>query len=370
LLNQESDNDNDIDTPSSDLNAIPLTTYEEPVVDPVTNNLNGLTEESWFGETIDGDKLNFATDNLGNSEFNSTSDDDQRDSSFGGDGEKEATAGVEDTDSGSSVEPREIEEADIIKLEDDTLYILNTYRGLILVDISTPDEPEIKSRIPLFGQPIDMYIVGSRAYVILTHYYNAFLWAEDTSVAPEYRHGSEIVIIDITDHSNPKVQKYIELDGFITDSRRVGNVIYAVVNNYDSYGYIDDIGIGIAIEETEAVMTDSGSDTSGGSGDTEEEVMKEEVVDDDDDEFSDEINGDDEKELITEPQPGTVVVSVNFANLDNIVEVDREWFLGSSNHIHVTEDAIFVANPEYNYIRDEVLGYRSEYYTEVTYVDI
>lgn len=373
LLNQDSDNDDDGDTPSSDLNAIPLTTYDEPVVDPVTNSLNGLTEESWFGETIDGDTLNFATDNLGTSEFNSTNDE-QRDGILGADGEKNAapedSAEFDDSDTGSSEEPREIEEADIIKLEDDTLYILNTYRGLILVDISTPDEPEIKSRIPLFGQPIDMYIVGTRAYVILTHYYNAFLWTEDTSIAPEYRHGSEIVIIDITDHSKPKVQKYIELDGFITDSRRVGNVIYAVVNNYDSYGYIDDIGIGIAIEETEAVMTDSGSDTSGGSGDTEEEVMKEEVVDDDDDEFSDEINGDDEKESITEPQPGTVVISVNFANLDNIVEVDREWFLGSSNQIHVTEDAIFVANPEYNYIRDEVLGYRSEYYTEVTYVDI
>ena len=57
LLNQKSDNDDDGDTPGSDLNAIPLTTYQEPVVDPVTNSVNGLTEESWFGEAIDGDTL-------------------------------------------------------------------------------------------------------------------------------------------------------------------------------------------------------------------------------------------------------------------------------------------------------------------------
>ena len=108
---------------------------------------------------------------------------------------------------------------------------------LIIVDVSTPDEPKIDSRIPLFGYPVEMYIVEPRAYVILTNYYNAFLWTEDASVKPEYRSGSEIVVIDIEDHSNPKVQKYIELDGYITDTRRVGEVIYAVANNYNYYGY-------------------------------------------------------------------------------------------------------------------------------------
>ena len=50
--------------------------------------------------------------------------------------------------------------------------------------------------------------------------------------------------------------------------------------------------------------------------------------------------------------------------------MDREWFPGSSNQIHVSEHAIFVAQPEYNYYQDDEFGWLDEYYTKVTYVDI
>ena len=64
------------------------------------------------------------------------------------------------------------------------------------------------------------------------------------------------------------------------------------------------------------------------------------------------------------------MVSINLEDLDNITEMDRQWFPGSSNEIHVTEDAIFVAKPVYNYYKYEIFGYRDEIYTEITYVDI
>ncbi|WP_455391834.1 beta-propeller domain-containing protein [[Eubacterium] cellulosolvens] len=383
MLNKKTTEQDD-DEHDSWLNAQPLTTYQEPVIDPTSNSVNGLEQESWFGGTLDEDTLNLVTENVGTDNFTSTGDE-QREGVFGTGEEKAADTGTElDGDNSDDGEPREIEEADIIKLEDDTLYILNTYRGLILVDISNPDMPKIESRVPMFGYPVDMYIVGSRAYVILTHYYNAFLWTEDATKAPEYRHGSEIVIVDISDHSKPLVQKYIELDGFITDSRRVGEVIYAVANNFEmyyGYGAVDDVVMvektetetepepvdeerteEVKVEEEEIVYDDStpnGADETSSSSDPDEESVVKEAE-----------KAEEEEETMLEPQQGTVVVSINMEDLNNIAEMDREWFPGSSNQIHVTEHAIFVAKPEYNYYRDEEFGYEYQYNTEITYVDI
>lgn len=365
LAEEKSGQKNDI-TPAGE--SLPI--YNEPLIEAGTNNINGLTNEDWFSETLEDDQLTFATDLLGNTEFNSSDDQQKR----YGDGDVtdigEASPATDDEmskEAGGEM-PRDIEEADIIKLEDDTLYILNTYRGLILADVSTPDEPKMLSRVPLFGYPVEMYIVEPKAYVILTHYYNAFLWAEDTAVAPEYRHGSEIVIIDISDHTKPEVQQYIELEGFITDTRRVGEVIYMVANNYDTYGYID--GPMLGADTTMAIREPNGGGRAEEIDETEEKIIVEE---------EEEVKVEEEEEVLLkeeeepneyEDQKGTVVVSINMEDLNDIKEVDREWFPGSSNQIHVTEDAIFVAKPEYNYFRDDEFGWRDEYFTNVTYVDI
>jgi hypothetical protein len=369
MAKEKPEQENDM-TPAGE--SLPI--YDEPLIETGTNNINGLTNENWFSESLEDDQLTFATELLGTNEFN-TSDDEQREYGNGEDADTgEATPATDDVMSKEAGEemPRDIEEADIIKLEDNTLYILNTYRGLILVDISAPDEPEILSRVPLFGYPVEMYIVEPKAYVILTHYYNAFLWAEDTAVAPEYRHGSEIVIIDISDHTKPEVQQYIELEGFITDTRRVGEVIYAVANNYDSYGYIDGtmIGTDMAILEGE----DFGRGRAEEIDDTEENMAVEEEegakVEDEDDDEEEILLKEEQEPHGYEEQEGTIVVSINMENLNDIKEVAREWFPGSSNEIHVTEDAIFVAKPEYNYLRDDEFGWKDEYFTNVTYVDI
>ena len=216
--------------------------FQEPLIDPSTHTLNGLTNEEWFSEIMEDDGLNLITEDLGISEFNSTDTDQRNNQWYGPEEDGEAldsnAPALKDKESSGAAQPREIEEADIIRLIDDTLYILNSYRGLIIIDVSEPDEPEILARVPLFGNPVEMYIVEPKAYVVLTHYYNSFLWAEDASGIPKLRQGSEIVVIDLTDTSEPKVQQYFEIDGYITNTRRIGEVIYAVANNYDGYDSI------------------------------------------------------------------------------------------------------------------------------------
>ncbi len=375
-----------------------LVTYDDTVVEPGSNKVTGLTNEDWFSEMVKDDKLNFYTDGLGEWDFNSTSDD-NRDAEAGGNEYSKDTSATEDDGSKTpspptdqNQMPREIEEADIIKLVDDTLYILNTYRGFMIIDVSDPDNPTITSRIPLFGYPVEMYVVEPKAYVILTHYYNTFLWAEDGAAEPEYRHGSEIVIIDISEQDKPKVEQYIELEGFITDTRRVGEVIYAVANNYDYYGNGVKTGVpsdGVMVERFEAgrgeIIDEESKESSEGSDATEEivisppepesevepEVDSKENVNEDTENSSNFIDEEyyKEEEEVEETE-GTVVVSINFEDLTHVVEVDREWFPGSSNLIHVSEDAIFVAQAKYDYYFDDEMGYKNRYYTKITYVDI
>jgi hypothetical protein len=235
--------------------------------------------------------------------------------------DRESNAGAGDKSS-----DREIEEADIVKIVDNTMYILNTYRGLIIVDITDPNQPAIIGRQQMFGQPVDMYVVDTKAYIVLSsYYYYGFRFLEvggDSIWTPYNWEGSQICIVDITDSTDPFIINTIELEGEVTDTRRVGDVIYAVSSEFDYYW----------------MQWDTFETEWGRRSESQEE----------------EYTG-----------PNTYVVSINFEDPENILEVDRVEFPGTSNEIHVTQFALYVAQPNYG---DESSGY--EPYTDVTYVDI
>ena len=200
-----------------------------------------------------------------------------------GDGDLAYNSPSEDEDAaaGGKSSEREIEEADIVKIVGNTLYVLNTYRGLIIIDITDPDHPMIIGRQQMFGQPVDMYVVDTKAYVILSSfYYYGFRFIEvggDSIWSPYNWEGSQICIVDVTDNTAPYIINKIELEGAVTDTRRVGDVIYAVSTEYDYYWLWDDIDV---VED-------------GSSGD------------------GDDYTG-----------PNTYVISLNFADPNSIKEVD------------------------------------------------
>ncbi|MBN2562127.1 MAG: hypothetical protein JXQ75_14470, partial [Phycisphaerae bacterium] len=52
------------------------------------------------------------------------------------------TAALEGAEAGGADQiARAIEEADIIKIVGDTIYALNRFKGLLIVDVSDPDDP-------------------------------------------------------------------------------------------------------------------------------------------------------------------------------------------------------------------------------------
>ncbi len=134
----------------------------------------------------------------------------------------------------SGAPERLIEEADIYKVVDQYIYVLNRYRGLQVIDLSRLDAPELIGRAPIFGYPREMYIRGNLVFAIVSDYYS--YWREEGDIAPHGFYGSQLRIIDIADPTQPQVIGGINLEGDLSDSRIVGDVMYLVSNRYPWYG--------------------------------------------------------------------------------------------------------------------------------------
>ncbi|MCJ2541284.1 MAG: beta-propeller domain-containing protein [Candidatus Thermoplasmatota archaeon] len=222
---------------------------------------------------------------------------------------------MDDAVMGSEVprEVRDIEEADLVKVVGDYIYILNPYRGLMVFDVSDPDNPVGLGSAGILGNPVEMYVVDDRAYVIVTtsygYWYRFWPWSPfmDMEFYPRYQIGTQLVILDISDRTQPTIMKEVGIEGFVTDSRRVGKVIYVVSSCRSWYNTYSD----------------------------------------------------------TQMEDSTYVMSLNIRNPEAIKIIDEVSFPGQSNEIHVTVDNLYVAQWSYDW------GSRSRYgQTNLTIVDI
>lgn len=202
---------------------------------------------------------------------------------------------------------REILEADIVQMDGDILYVLNSYRGLVLIDMSDPDRPFVSGRVPFQATPVDMYLKDGRAYVVMSDYFT--YWQFDDDADPLGFHGSRILVVDVEDPANPTAVGGYNVSGEVTDTRIVGDVLYAVSHRNPEYWRYDTADF----------------------------------------------------------QDTTWVLSINIADPENIQEVDREEFPGAAQIIQVFPTAISIAalDPNY-YLVDADNGQE----TLLTYVDI
>jgi hypothetical protein len=210
-----------------------------------------------------------------------------------------------------SAPQRLVEESDIFKLEGNLLYVMNRYRGLQVLDITNLDQPVLVGRAPIFGYPREMYVRGTKAYIIVSDYYT--FWRDETVDGLGGFYGSQLRIIDISDPTAPVVEGGINIEGDCGDSRIVGDVMYLVSQRYSWWWRYDS----------------------------------------------------------TDVEDKTVVLSVNIADPANIRAVDSVEFAraGWDNHISVTPETIYVAVPGYDYWEQDG-QWGSEYFTTITAVDI
>lgn len=143
-------------------------------------------------------------------------------------------------DAGAEADDRTVEEGDIYRVMAGTTKILNlnAYRGLQIIDFANPAAPKIVGSVQVTGTPVEMYQVGDRVYILLNdwhHYYSSSRHA-----LPESFVGGGVIVVDISDVTNPKITAKGQVDGWIQTSRLTrGNgkeALFVVASEYNGGG--------------------------------------------------------------------------------------------------------------------------------------
>ncbi len=194
---------------------------------------------------------------------------------------------------------REIAEADIIQLRGTTLYAMSRSGGLSLIDVSRPGALKILGRYRTSFTPFEMYVRDGIVFAMYSDW-GEFVLKEGSKDEWEWKQTSKLLALDSSDPAAITKIGEFELPGEISDSRLVGDVLYAV-----SY------------QNGQCWSCEAGS-------------------------------------------PSTHVVSINVAKPEMPVKVDElsfedespEWGWGKRS-ISVTPERIYIAGPEYGYQQPE-----------------
>lgn len=146
------------------------------------------------------------------------------------------TAPTTDAATMGAATSRAVERGDIFRvLPDQRILNLNNYRGVQILDVSDVNKPRIEGRLPVAGSPVELYVVGERAIVLLNNWQGYYGNRDDLKV--ESVSGGLVMSVDITDRAHPKLIHQATVPGSILTSRMTQGdgvaALYVAATNYD-----------------------------------------------------------------------------------------------------------------------------------------
>ena len=147
--------------------------------------------------------------------------------SGGGGDALDAGAGAEPDPGTDPDEPdRVIAEADIIQIQGDTLYALSRHAGLAVIDVAHPESPTLLGRFDeATGVPFEMVLRDGVVYAMFSEWIE-YSWDESGQGAE--KRTSHLEALDVKDPAHIARLGSFDLPGAVSDSRIVGDVLYAV----------------------------------------------------------------------------------------------------------------------------------------------
>ncbi len=138
-----------------------------------------------------------------------------------------------------------VDEGDIIKNDGKYIYILKD-RSLRIINAYPAEKMRELVNFKLEGTeggfyPIDMYVDGDYLVVIGSENLRSpeIFDQGNTYIYPYQKSHSLVYVIDIKDRANPKILRTLGMDGDYQNSRRVGDFVYLVLNDYPMFPYVD-----------------------------------------------------------------------------------------------------------------------------------
>ena len=119
-------------------------------------------------------------------------------------------------------------------------YLLLREGGLTVYSLENRSSPRLLSRLNVPGGSIGMAVSDNVAYILTRADYS---YALDSSVlnwepargVPQYRIGSQLLVVDLTDPSAPRWVQSIGFEGFVTEACTIGGTLYLFSNCYGFY---------------------------------------------------------------------------------------------------------------------------------------
>jgi hypothetical protein len=128
-------------------------------------------------------------------------------------------------DTGGEAE-RAIAEADIIQVRDGKLYALSQYSGLSIIDLSRRDRLALLGRYRSSGIPFEMYLQDGIVYAMFSSW-GDYVY-DEASHTYSWVQTSRVEALDVSNPAGVELLGAFNLPGAISDSRIVGDVLYAV----------------------------------------------------------------------------------------------------------------------------------------------
>jgi uncharacterized secreted protein with C-terminal beta-propeller domain len=121
---------------------------------------------------------------------------------------------------------RAIAEADIIQLQGSTLYAMSRTGGLSVIDVSQPAALKILGRYRTSFTPFEMYVRDGIVFAMYSDW--GYFVADEATQQWSWKQSSSLLALDVSKPASIQKLAQFDLPGEISDSRLVGNVLYAV----------------------------------------------------------------------------------------------------------------------------------------------
>ena len=247
---------------------------------------------------------------------------------------KEATGS--DDYSTTNVQVQGVDEADVVKTDGEFIYQVNKNR-IIVAKAYPYANMEIESVVNFKDEnftPMEIYIDGERLVVIGSYYedviYNntpyegSSVKSIDATILPYFPHKTTVkaIIFDISDKSDIKNIRNIEVEGSYISSRKIDSTVYLIANKYVDTYYLQEEKIQLPCYKDTAVS----------------------------DEYID-VDYIDIRYFPQFVQPQYLTIA-SF-DIKNNESANIETYLGSGENIYASSENLYVAVTNYQYILEE-----------------
>ena len=135
----------------------------------------------------------------------------------------------------TNIQVEGVDEADLVKSDGEYIYMASE-KSVLIVKAFPPEEAEVVARLDSEDYVGNLFINGDKLVVFYSsagdaYYYERLVGSNDET--------TEIKIFDVSDRSNPSLDRTISVDGSYFNSRMIGDYVYVIIREY---AYLDQEG--------------------------------------------------------------------------------------------------------------------------------